>query len=66
MVDAGLQKVQTVLSKALVPVMRMISDIGEGVSKTKKVEDYLTPLSDAARLGSAAFSLLSQSRKHNS
>ena len=62
-VDASIQKVQTVLAKALVPVIHMVNDIGSGKTENKPVSEYLTPLTDVFRLGSAAFSLLNQTRK---
>ena len=61
--DASVQKVQTVLSKALVPIINMVDDIGSGKGTTKPVADYLDQLTDAFRLGSAAFSLLNQARR---
>ena len=62
-VDAHIQKVHTCLSKALVPLIGMINDIGEGTAKTKRMDDYHQPITDAIRLSSAAFSMLSQTRK---
>ena len=61
--DASVQKVQTKLSKALVPIINMVDDIGSGKGTTKPVADYLDQLTDAFRLGSAAFSLLNQARR---
>ena len=62
-VDASIQKVQTVLAKTLVPIIHMVNDIGSGKTENKPVSEYLTPLTDVFRLGSAAFSLLNQTRK---
>ena len=61
--DASMQKVQTVLSKALVPIINLVDDIGSGKGTTKPVADYLNQLTDAFRLGSAAVSLLNQARR---
>ena len=62
-VDAGLQKVQTLMSKSLVPVISMIDTIGKGGVADKPLSEYLTPFTDIVRLSSAAFSLLSQTCK---
>ena len=62
-VDASLQKVQTCLGKAIVPMITLINDIGEGTAKEKCLADYHQQITDAIRLGSAAFSMLSQARK---
>ena len=58
--DAGIQKIQTVLSKALVPVIEIVDKIDSGQTKGQRVADFLT---DVVRLSSVAFSLLSQTRK---
>ena len=62
-VDANLQKIQTCVGKALVPMISMINDIGESKGKQKNITDYAEPLNDAIRLGCAAFSFLSQGRR---
>ena len=62
-VDAGMQKVQTIMSKAMVPIVNMVSGIGDGTLKDTPLQDYLTPLTDVMRLGFAAFSLMNQSRR---
>ena len=62
-VDGLIQKIQTVMSKALVPLMHEISDMGDGVATQRSEADRLKQMTDAARLISAAFNLASQARK---
>ena len=61
-VDAHLQKVQTCVSKTLVPMISIMNEIGEGGSN-RPASDHAQKITDALRLGCAAFSLLSQVRK---
>ena len=61
--DAGLQKIQTVISKSLVPVISIIDNIGQPGGSDRPIAHYLEPLTDVVRLLSAALSLLSQARK---
>ena len=56
-----MKKVQTIMSKAMVPVFNMVSGIGDSTLKDTLLQDYLTPLTDMMRLGFAAFSLLDHS-----
>ena len=53
------RKWKRVCPEALVPLIGMINDIGEGTAKTKRMDDYHQPITDAIRLSSAAFSMLS-------
>ena len=62
-VDAHLQKIQTCVSKTLVPLITITNDIGEGKSRDRPIADLAQPITDTLRLGCAAFSLLSQARK---
>ena len=61
-VDAELQKVQTLMWKSFVPLIGMIDTIGKDGVPDKPLSEYLTN-TDIVPLSSAAFSLLSQTRK---
>ena len=61
-VDAHLQKVQTCVSKTLVPMISIMNEIWEGGSN-RPASDHAQKITDALRLGCVAFSLLSQVRK---
>lgn len=60
-VDAALQKVQAVLAKSMIPVLRVVEDIGAG--KVQGATTFLEPLNDTVSLVSASFSYLNQARK---
>ena len=61
-VDTHLQKVQTCVSKTLVPMISIMNEIGEGGSN-RLASQHSQKITDALRLGCGAFSLLSQVRK---
>ena len=52
--DAGLQKIQTVISKSLVPVISIIDNIGQPGGSDRPIAHYLEPLTDVVRLSSQA------------
>ena len=62
-VDAHIQKAQRCVSKTLIPLINIMNDLGHGTLKDWPVSDLAQPIIDALRLGCAAFSLLSQTRK---
>lgn len=51
-VDAALQKVQAVLVKSMIPVLRVVEDIGAG--KVEGVNKFIEPLNDTVRLVGAS------------
>jgi hypothetical protein len=53
-VESGLHEIQTVLSKAMVPIVSMISGIGDGALSDKPMHENLIPLTDVVRLCFAA------------
>ena len=60
-VDTGMQEAQMNILKGMIPVLKVVDDIGAGLKKD--TETYLEALSDSIRLLTAAFNQLSQSRK---
>ena len=62
-VDVSMQRVQTLITKTLIPIVTMMNDIGQGGPKRKPLEDYAQSINDSLRLGTAAFSYISQARK---
>ena len=60
-VDGQIQKVQTILGRALTILLKLIDEIGSGRGGSS--DDHLRVLSDAMRCTTASFSMLNQTRK---
>ena len=63
LVDIQAQKIQQILSKAMVIPLKLISLIASKENANKPLAEMLTEVSDILRLNTAAFSYLSQLRK---
>ena len=62
-VEITLQQIQTTIGKALVPIIRMMNDIGTGELKNKPIMEYSNKINEVLRMGTAAFSYMNQARK---
>ena len=61
LLDGHLSRTNTLLSKALVPIVYMLNDVG--TKNTKPLEKYMEGLNDSLRLIAASFNFLNQTRK---
>ena len=61
LLDARLARTNGILSKAIMPIARFLSDFGE--KKSHPTEYYLTGLNSSLRLLTATFNYLNQIRK---